>query len=120
MSKLRQSYSLKPRFKALFESDPGLAHDLERLILGAMAARGILMVKEPEFQVIDYITQGLHPFVQFTDTRSEAAVHKAGVRNFKRGRHAKRLVSVLPQGVETPGGFLQRGEEDTPPTDSDV
>jgi hypothetical protein len=89
-----RSWKPTPRLLDLRTSDPDTAAAIERVVQGALAARGFLMFYEPQSSTLEYITRSVQPFATLQDPFDAAMRAKADPEQASRAGKTKRRTTV--------------------------
>jgi hypothetical protein len=89
-----RSWKPTPRLLDLRATDPDTAAAIERIIQGALAARGFLMFNEKQSSTLEYITRSVQPFAELQDPFDAAMRLKVDREQCSRAGKAKRKSTV--------------------------
>jgi hypothetical protein len=85
-----RSWTPTQRLLDLRASDPDTAAAVERIVQGALAARGFLMLYEPQSSTLEYLTRSVQPFAELQDPFDAAMRMKVDREQCSRAGKAKR------------------------------
>jgi hypothetical protein len=89
-----RSWAPTQRLIDLRERDPETAEAVERIVYGALAARGFLMMYAPESKTLEAIPRSVQPFAELQDPFDAAMRLKADPAQCSRAGKAKRKSTV--------------------------
>jgi hypothetical protein len=94
------------RLLDLRERDPETADAIERVVYGALAARGFLMMYAPESKTLEALTRSVQPFAELRDpfdaamaARGKSDAHREAARRAGKASGLARRAAEINKGV---------------------